>query len=243
MNVRKSVVRLLIVALAMLLMIDAKAQYSYRFQDDLGVYEVIFTPVDKSTSFASPIGKPLHPKSHEVRLSLTCGGTDAMGVSVYGNYINLVGQFPDWPVNVEYGGQHWYGATFDYAYWATEWFSIGATATWNVGYRNIYGGPNYKLLKTLRRDYISAMPIVRFAWYRRGVVQLYSSIGLGVGVERWIRYADGREDESYMAYCAYDIKPIGLAIGCKWFGFIELGYGSRGVLNVGFGHRFNSKNR
>ena len=104
MNVRKSVVRLLIVALAMLLMIDAKAQYSYRFQDDLGVYEVIFTPADKSTSFASPIAKPLHPKSHEVRLSFTSGGADNIGVSVYGSDINFysIGDYPDYPSNAQF---------------------------------------------------------------------------------------------------------------------------------------------
>ena len=129
MNVRKSVVRLLIVALAMLLMIDAKAQYSYRFQDDLGVYEVIFTPADKSTSFASPIAKPLHPKSHEVRLSFTSGGADNIGVSVYGSDINFysIGDYPDYPSNAQFGSSHWYGVTADYAYWATEWFSITAS--------------------------------------------------------------------------------------------------------------------
>ena len=243
MNVRKSIVCLLIVAVvASLSMVEAQAQYSYRFKDDLGTYKVVFTPADKSLDFETSIAKPLHPKSHEVRLSFTSGGADDYGVSVYGQEINIFSNL-DLPKSVEYGYTHWYGITADYAYWVTEWLSVGATATWNIGYRNIYGDPYFKLWKTLRRDYISAMPILRFAWYSRGVFQLYSSVGFGLGVERWVRYTDAGEESDLMAYFAYDFKPIGLAVGRKWFGFIEVGYGSRGVLNVGFGHHFNSKNR
>jgi hypothetical protein len=83
------------------------------------------------------------------------------------------------------------------------------------------------------------MPVARFAWYRQGIVQLYSSAGLGLGIERRERYWNGKEN-LWGCYCAFDFKPLGISVGRKWFGFAEVGYGSRGVINVGFGCRINS---
>ena len=72
----------------------------------------------------------------------------------------------------------------------------------------------------------------------------HASIGLGLGVERY-RASYAGSDKVYRTnyYCAFDLKFLGLSVGRKWFGFMELGYGSRGVINAGFGYRFNAKTK
>lgn len=110
-----------------------------------------------------------------------------------------------------------------------------------MGLRNLYDSQTRKRVDTQHQDFISIMPTVRFAWLRRGVVQLYSSFSLGLGVEHYLLNSDvGRPIYNTLYYCAFDIKPVGVSVGRKWFGFAELGYGSRGVFNIGFGCRINS---
>lgn len=130
--------------------------------------------------------------------------------------------------------------TLDYGYWANEWFSVGGSATWMIGHRNIFNPQTQQRVHTIREDYISIMPIARFAWFRQKNIQLYSSVGIGVGIERRELYWHGKEND-VEAYCAFDFKFVGISVGRKWFGFAEVGYGSRGVINVGFGCRINNR--
>ena len=109
-----------------------------------------------------------------------------------------------------------------------------------MGHRSMYRYTNHTKIDTDRVDYIGFMPTVRFAWVRRGIVQVYSSVSLGAGLE--IR--DNIYDKNiYEAFCAFDIKPLGLSVGRRFFGFIEAGYGTRGIINAGFGYRFNTKQK
>ena len=242
MSRQKVIVRMVAcIALCMACMGVAHAQYTYKFSDELGTYKVVFTPADKATQFTNPVAKPLNPKTHELRLGITWGGTNDWCSPAFTNDLGTVNGAL-LPQNSAWGPQHWYSGTIDYGYWITEWCSIGGTATWTAGVRNIYNSNTQKRPLTLRKDYIAVMPIARFAWYRNGCVQLYSSFGIGLGIERYLRYWDGIES-LYSAYCTFDIKPLGIAVGRKWFGFAEVGYGSRGIVNVGVGHRFNSKTK
>ncbi|MBO7199176.1 MAG: hypothetical protein J6V26_03995 [Alistipes sp.] len=242
MRIRNSITKFVAVALVGILsMGTAHAQYTYKFKDELGTYKVTFTPADNNTKFEGSYTKPLHPRTHELRLSSTWGGTDAYGFRAEGSLM-YIGSDTDYPQNVLWGPQHWLGATLEYGYWINEWFSVGCSVTWTAGIRNIYNNKTKQLWLTLRRDYISFVPTARFAWYRNGVFQLYSSLGLGAGIQRRVRYIDGKEN-LIDAYFAYDLKPIGLAIGHKWFGYVEVGYGSRGIVNVGFGYRINTKTK
>ena len=237
-----SIAKVAVTALLGILWVSvAHAQYTYKFKDELGTYKVVFTPADANTMFEASYSKPLNPKTHELRLSSTWGGADAVGLTA-SETLSYIGNAEDCPQNTLWGPQHWLGATLEYGYWINEWFSVGCAATWTAGIRNIFDNKTQQLWLTLRGDYISVVPIARFAWYRKGPFQLYSNIGFGVGIERRVRYINGKEN--YIdAYFAYDLKPIGLAVGRKWFGFVEVGYGSRGVVNVGFGRRINTKTK
>lgn len=238
----KRVMRVALMLLALMIgWSEATAQHTYKFKDSLGTYEVKFTPSDKTTMFENPISKPLLATSHELRLGIAWGCT-TWRLSDIANWESL--DYYGDPIERSYdtGNGIWFSTNLDYGYWVKEWLSIGASATWIAGRCGYYDSATRKRFMTIGKDYITIMPVARFAWYRRGIVQLYSSIGLGIGVERRERYWYGHEN-MWDVYCSFDIKPLGIAVGRKWFGFAEVGYGSRGVVNVGFGRRFNSKIR
>ena len=221
---------------------DVTAQHTYKFSDSLGTYTVKFRPHVPDTQFALSPTKPLLPNTHELRLSTSWGATNSWGGVIswnenIGRYYTTQSDY----YKYDYSDSHYYTINLDYVYWAKEWLSVGVSATWVMGLRNLYDSQTRKRVDTQHQDFISIMPTVRFAWLRRGVVQLYSSFSLGLGVEHYLLNSDvGRPIYNTLYYCAFDIKPVGVSVGRKWFGFAELGYGSRGVFNIGFGCRINS---
>lgn len=85
----------------------------------------------------------------------------------------------------------------------------------------------------LYRDYLvvaSAIFNVRFDWLRREWVTMYSSIG--VGAVALIVY-DYNE-----IYPMYDATFVGLGVGRRFYGYVEVGSGVSGSLRAGLGVRF-----
>ena len=72
------------------------------------------------------------------------------------------------------------------------------------------------------------MPTVRFNWFYRDAVQLYSTVSIGVITDF---------DE---AYPWGDLTLVGCSFGRKFFGFAEVGMGTAGWLRAGVGYRFNA---
>ena len=231
----------LVVMLLIIGVSDLSAQHTYKFSDSLGTYTVKFQPNNSDAQFAVSPTKPLIPETHELRLSTSWGATNRWGGIIAWN--ESINNNVDWSYYRKYdiANDHYYTINLDYGYWVKEWFSIGVSATWVMGVSNIYDRMTRERLDTRHQDFVNIMPNMRFAWLRRGVVQLYSSFGLGVGIERY-DMAQNLSVSNYNTdiYCAFDFKFFGLSVGRKWFGFAELGYGSRGVFNFGFGCRINS---
>ena len=173
---------------------------------------------------------------HDTRLSWVLGARGNYGLA---SHISLgyVGDLDNTPLEPTAGNTIWLTASLDYGYKVNEWFSMGGSLAWTAGICNLYDPMTLQRWDTMHVDYISLMPIARFTWLCRDIVELYSSVGATAGLEHWMHYING-EQHSYRPYLSYDIKPIGITIGRKWYGFAEAGYGARGIFNIGFGHRF-----
>ena len=173
---------------------------------------------------------------HDIRLSWALGARGNYGLA---SHISLgyIGDLDNTPLEPTAGNTLWLTATLDYGYRVNEWFSVGASLAWTAGICNLYDSQTLKRWDTMHVDYISLMPIARFTWFRRDIVQLYSSVGATAGLEHWMHYLNN-EQHTLRPYLSYDIKSIGIAVGGKWYGFAEAGYGARGIFNIGIGHRF-----
>lgn len=83
-------------------------------------------------------------------------------------------------------------------------------------------------VENLNRYVLSVMPTVRFNWFYREAVQMYSSVSFG--------FVTDFED----LYMRGDATLFGCSFGRKFFGFAEVGMGMSGWLRAGFGYRFNA---
>ncbi len=89
---------------------------------------------------------------------------------------------------------------------------------------------------------LSEMATIRVSWLNRRIIRVYSSAGIGV-LEKFF-YDDtaidgkGKYDDRDIRFVC-QVAPIGIAIGKKLFGFMELGVGSVYVGDrFGVGFRF-----
>ena len=76
----------------------------------------------------------------------------------------------------------------------------------------------------------SAIFNIRFDWLRREWVTMYSSIGVGVVARFVYRYSE--------IYPMYDATFVGLGVGRRVYGYVEVGSGISGSLRAGLGVRF-----
>lgn len=222
---------------------SAEAQYKYTFRDSLGTYKVTFTPhKTASVRIAPPSQKPINAHTYEVRLGAAFaaatgtghGWTPGAGMSTL--YYNSESKPIGWQRE-----PRWFTLNGDFGYWAQEWFYVGASLTWTGGFSGVYRDDTHERTGMQTHHICSIMPTVRFAWLRRGIVQLYSGVGLGIGL--------AVEESNPLPTCttrvsptvAYDLTFVGIAVGRKVFGYIDFGIGTRGAVSAGIGCRFESK--
>lgn len=238
-DLTKRVLWLVVLTVAVVLTSEqTEAQYRYTFRDSIGVYKVEFTPHDRDSNLAERMGIPLAMGTHELRI-----GVGHISAVHGGNYTSDA-WYP-WYPSETYGPEvspgwgvaspQWITLNGEYGYWLKDWLYIGGSAAWTMGFAKCYDMATLERLSTYNYNSISIMPEVRFAWLRRGIVQLYSGIGLGIqatideGVYGKRNYFD----------MAYDVTFFGISVGRKWFCYFDIGAGSRGALSLGLGYRFN----
>lgn len=120
--------------------------------------------------------------------------------------------------------------SLSYTYHDRRWLQYGGTVIFGASTCWRKDSATGAKLENLSYYSLSIMPTVRFNWFYRDAVQLYSTISAGVVTDF---------DE---AFVWGDITLVGCSFGRKLFGFAELGCGMGGWLRAGLGYRFNAGN-
>ena len=118
--------------------------------------------------------------------------------------------------------------TLSYTYHDRHWLQYGGTAVFGVSTcwrRDSFTG---KKVENLTKYSLALMPTVRFNWFYRECVQLYSSLSVA-----FVTDFDG-------LYMWGDATLLGCSVGRKFFGFAELGMGMSGWVRAGIGFCFNA---
>ena len=121
--------------------------------------------------------------------------------------------------------------SLSYTYQERRWLQYGGMATFGASTcwrRDVATGEK---IENLSQYCLSIMPTVRFNWFYREVVQLYSSVSVGVVTDFDSAYLWG------------DATLLGCSFGRKFFGFAEFGLGISGWARAGFGYRFNANKK
>jgi hypothetical protein len=79
-------------------------------------------------------------------------------------------------------------------------------------------------------------PMVRFSYFNRPLIRLYSALGLGIGFKSGGWSSDNNNSSTY--YTSGQATFFGVSVGKKLVASWELGIGSMGIATMGIGYRF-----
>lgn len=129
--------------------------------------------------------------------------------------------------------------SLSYTYQPRRWFQFGATTTFAAISKSRRNSITHKKVDNLNEYAISVLPTVRFIYFNRELVRLYSSLSLGA-----VFCCEFRKTYNYLEVIPWaDVTLIGCTVGKKVFGFAELGCGVGGFGRIGIGYRFDSKKK
>lgn len=118
--------------------------------------------------------------------------------------------------------------SLSYTYHDRKWLQYGGQVVFGASTRSRKDAQTGNKIENQNYYVLSVMPTVRFNWFYRERVQMYSSVSLGLCTDFEDLYVWG------------DMTLFGCSFGRKVFGFVELGGGMSGWLRAGLGVRFNA---
>jgi len=134
----------------------------------------------------------------------------------------------------------------DYTRHVTKWLGIGVNLSYSHNLVKEYlkdSSPNGSSLYSKENDhYWTFMPTVKFNWFRRTNIAMYSRLSAGVTMQ-YAKRTDtdsNKKDEKETSWLLNgQLSPFGIEVGsnqCR--AFAELGIGQAGLLHGGFRYRF-----
>lgn len=219
--------------LATLASFKASAQINFSYRDSLGTYKVRFYPHVESDDPATRFRVPLVSNTTELRIGIATAAYTPFG-STNNNWWEIDFDFDKLENNQQVSDIRWYTTELDAGVWIKEWLYVGGTFVYTGGFRRVTEGIFKRPVKTYNLSCYSLMPTLRFAWVRQNVVQLYSGLGLGFSITHY----DQNEQKYWTGGIAYDLTFVGISVGRQFFGYCDLGMGSRGIVTAGLGLRF-----
>lgn len=127
----------------------------------------------------------------------------------------------------------------DYGYNFNNWFHLGATFNYSSMAGDMLGANSDEFRGIVTEHFIQVAAVARFYWFRSEWVKLYSSVGFGLLVVH--AETDGvgqRSGTSNSTGIYFDIRPIGLSVGKKLYGNLQIGAIPSSFITAGIGYRF-----
>jgi hypothetical protein len=111
----------------------------------------------------------------------------------------------------------------------------------NVSYsgvmQNERSAENDLIVNKHRKHRFAVFPTVKFTYFNRPLIRLYSAAGFGFGLkrEKWDSNTDYYINETHVSG---QLTFFGVSVGKNVFASWEIGYGSMGFLTLCGGYRF-----
>lgn len=132
-----------------------------------------------------------------------------------------------------FDNSHLIGAAgLEYVHYVNGWLGFGVAAVCDYMTSDAYSvDSNGNKTPNGKYDlgFVSAMPVVKFAWLNRDHVGLYSKLAVGASYI----FSNGEDSSANISWSG-QITPLGVDFGGQSFrGFVEAGVGMQGVVNAG----------
>ncbi len=124
--------------------------------------------------------------------------------------------------------------SLQYFYAFKPWLHFGVDAYYAGEYWNISESGTQRLLSRECIAEFSLLPSLRFQYFNRPIVGIYSGLALGV----FFDYKSLNHQQSLRVLPAWQLTFFGLRVGNRAFWTLELGAGCKGFFTTGVGVRF-----
>ncbi len=128
----------------------------------------------------------------------------------------------------------------EYKYSISRGYSVGAVVAWNnYNYRVMNGEDR---VGTRNNNYLTVALENDITYWSKGLFAIYGTLGVGFYHSAIVdKSTSGETDKRYNNTVSYQISPIGISIGGRVGGFLELGVpwiGYKGMISGGAYFRF-----
>lgn len=121
-----------------------------------------------------------------------------------------------------------------YRYQISDRFKVGA----DVGFMNENRTVTYTKNGTTKADttksttrYVTVLPNVQFSYIKTAIIDFYGSASVGV-IFAQTSYKNMNTRGNNTGF-AFQVNPVGIRVGKKLGGFLEAGFGYKGLINAG----------
>lgn len=98
---------------------------------------------------------------------------------------------------------------------------------------------NKKLIGKRTSNYFMVMPTLSFSYIKTEWLDFYGSAAAGVILDKYTETEPNKPAvKDNTIDFAFQVNPAGLRIGKKLGGFVEAGFGHRGIISAGLNYRF-----
>jgi len=124
----------------------------------------------------------------------------------------------------------WGPVGVEYYYHVTPGIAVGAMAS--------ITGCTWSKNADASSKYITVMPSVKFNWLRKEHFGMYSSLSAGVMFFHTSVKDNGNEQSENKTVFMAHVTALGAEFGGPFCGFVEAGFGERGMLTAGVRYKF-----
>lgn len=130
-----------------------------------------------------------------------------------------------------------------YHYRILSWLELGGELSYLGAYQDVYDLHTMDQVGSNDFNAISALASVKFLWFNRKYISLYSGVSLGTSFIINSQYNEEtkQQENSFTMFPAFGFTGIGIEAGADWYGFASIGGGTQGIFCAGFGYRFINK--
>ena len=126
--------------------------------------------------------------------------------------------------------------SFNYQRYITRWVSVGGTLSLNPVTMQLTSKHGLDLSYSMYL--LSVMPRVNFYYINKGLFSLYSGLEAGCTLGVYSDRSGTSNQNSFGSTFAFQLNTIGMRIGKEIGGYMEFGFGFRGMVNFGISGRF-----